>query len=82
MFVNLQSNGPTAFPVGWGCTLLGCLSIAMIPLPFVFWRYGPRIREWSRYATSELQGETGHMNVGPGSGEGKKGGNNEGAVAA
>ncbi|KAI5466458.1 major facilitator superfamily domain-containing protein [Mariannaea sp. PMI_226] len=28
----------------WAGTLLGLLEVAMIPIPFVFWRYGSRIR--------------------------------------
>ncbi|CAO1614400.1 unnamed protein product [Sympodiomycopsis kandeliae] len=52
MFTNLQAiNGPTAFPVAWGCTLLGCISILFVPLPFIFHRYGPALRRRSRYAS-------------------------------
>lgn len=29
----------------WGSALLGFLSIAFIPIPFVLWYYGRRIRE-------------------------------------
>ncbi len=25
MFSNLEANGPSAFPVAWGCTLIGCI---------------------------------------------------------
>ncbi|KAG5984864.1 hypothetical protein E4U55_002791 [Claviceps digitariae] len=32
----------------WAGTLLGLLEVAMIPIPFVFWRYGGRIRARSR----------------------------------
>ncbi|KAI1798105.1 MFS general substrate transporter [Ganoderma leucocontextum] len=50
MFQNLQSlNGPRAFPVAWGCVLLGCIGIVMCPLPFIFYRYGARIRRYSKY---------------------------------
>lgn len=28
----------------WAGTLLGCLEILIIPIPFVFYRYGHRIR--------------------------------------
>lgn len=52
MFVNLQKHGPSAFPVSWGCTLLGCIGLAMVPLPFIFYVYGPRIRKYSKYAAS------------------------------
>ncbi|CAL3970828.1 hypothetical protein PZA11_007249 [Diplocarpon coronariae] len=30
--------------IGWGNSLLGFLSLAMAPVPWVFWRYGERIR--------------------------------------
>ncbi|KAG4413274.1 hypothetical protein IFR04_013593 [Cadophora malorum] len=30
--------------IGWGNSLLGFLSLAMVPVPWVFWRYGERIR--------------------------------------
>lgn len=32
----------------WAGTLLGLLEVAMIPIPFVFWRYGAKIRAKSR----------------------------------
>lgn len=32
----------------WAGTLLGCLEITIVPIPFVFYRYGGRIREKSR----------------------------------
>lgn len=35
--------------VAWATSLLGFLSIAMIPIPFVFYFYGPKIRALSRY---------------------------------
>jgi len=31
--------------VGWGNSLLGFVSLAFLPLPFIFYRYGQRIRE-------------------------------------
>ncbi|KAK0530605.1 GTPase-activating protein [Tilletia horrida] len=51
MFRNLQKNGPSAFPVSWGCTLLGGISVLMIPLPFVLYKYGKQIRSKSKFAT-------------------------------
>ncbi|KZT53725.1 MFS general substrate transporter [Calocera cornea HHB12733] len=39
--------------VGGGNSLLGGLSIVMIPIPFVLYFYGPRIREWSKYADKD-----------------------------
>lgn len=52
MFMNLQAlNGPAAFPVAWGCTLLGCLTLVFVPLPWIFYFYGPKLRKASRYAS-------------------------------
>jgi MFS transporter, DHA1 family, multidrug resistance protein len=39
-----------AMGVDWATTLLGFLSIALIPFPLIFWRYGAKIRTWSRFA--------------------------------
>jgi hypothetical protein len=30
--------------VGWGNSLLGFLALAMAPIPWIFWKYGERIR--------------------------------------
>lgn len=40
----------TGLGVGWACTLLGCVGLILAPAPFLFYRYGPAIRERSRYA--------------------------------
>jgi len=34
----------------WASTLLGCVAILMIPIPALFIRYGPALRERSRFA--------------------------------
>lgn len=53
MFNNLEAkNGPSAFPVAWGCTLLGCISVLFVPLPIIFHRYGATLRRKSRYASA------------------------------
>jgi len=31
--------------MGWGSSLLGFLALAMTPLPFIFYRYGERLRK-------------------------------------
>ncbi|KAJ5034988.1 uncharacterized protein L3040_008253 [Drepanopeziza brunnea f. sp. 'multigermtubi'] len=33
-----------ALGFGWGNTLLGSVALALVPVPWVFWRYGERIR--------------------------------------
>jgi hypothetical protein len=34
-----------ALGLGWGTSVLGFIAAAFIPLPFVLWKYGQRIRE-------------------------------------
>lgn len=36
--------------VQWTSTLLGCLALALVPAPLVFYKYGPHIREKSAFA--------------------------------
>lgn len=36
--------------VQWAGTLLGCVAIALVPLPILFWRNGAKIRERSTFA--------------------------------
>ena len=40
--------------VGWASSLLGFLSVAFIPIPFVLYFYGKRIRKASKMATHDL----------------------------
>jgi hypothetical protein len=35
----------SALGVGWGTSVLGFISVAMVPVPFIFIRYGERIRQ-------------------------------------
>ena len=37
--------------VAWSISLLGFLSLAMLPIPWIFFKYGPSIRARSRYDT-------------------------------
>ncbi|KAJ5884916.1 hypothetical protein N7495_009426 [Penicillium taxi] len=39
--------------VHYTLTILGCISAVMVPVPYVFYKYGPVIRRWSRYAMTE-----------------------------
>lgn len=34
-----------AMGLGWGTSLLGLIAVAFIPVPFIFWTYGQRLRE-------------------------------------
>ncbi|KAI0464356.1 hypothetical protein LJB42_001968 [Komagataella kurtzmanii] len=47
LYANLGSE---KFPVGWGSSVLGFITVAMIAIPVTFMRYGPRLRANSRYA--------------------------------
>jgi hypothetical protein len=40
--------------VAWASSLLGFLSLLMLPIPFVFFKYGPRIRQKSHYETMKV----------------------------
>ncbi|KAF8960814.1 MFS polyamine transporter [Flammula alnicola] len=42
MFTNLGVN--------WACTLLGLVALLFVPAPFLFYKYGPRIRMHSKFA--------------------------------
>jgi hypothetical protein len=33
-----------ALGLGWGNSLLGFISLAMIPIPVLFWKYGEKLR--------------------------------------
>lgn len=39
-----------ALGVNWAGTLLGCVALLFVPVPFVFWRYGAKIRARSNFA--------------------------------
>ena len=34
----------------WATSVLGFSAVFMIPIPFAFYKYGPKIRERSKYA--------------------------------
>ncbi|KAJ8100180.1 major facilitator superfamily domain-containing protein [Lipomyces tetrasporus] len=36
--------------VGWASSIPGFISLALIPIPFILYGYGARIRSWSKYA--------------------------------
>ena len=36
--------------INWGMTLLGCISTLLIPMPFIFFFYGKKIRAKSKFA--------------------------------
>lgn len=40
----------TAMGVQWAGTLLGCVAVALVPVPVVFWLKGAKIRQGSKFA--------------------------------
>lgn len=40
--------------VGWACTLLGCLTVLFMPVPFILFYRGRRIRMASRFARHDI----------------------------
>lgn len=48
LFATQMFNG---MQIKWACTLLGCVASLLIPVPFLFYKYGRSIRERSKYAS-------------------------------
>lgn len=42
--------------IQWAATLLGCVAAVLAPIPFIFYRYGAKIRERSAYAPTNQMG--------------------------
>ena len=42
-----------ALDIGWATSVLGLLQVALTPIPWAFYVYGPRLRARSRYAQLE-----------------------------
>ncbi|KAL8681112.1 MAG: hypothetical protein Q9186_002764 [Xanthomendoza sp. 1 TL-2023] len=40
--------------IGWASSILGCLAIAFIPIPFGLYKYGERLRRVSKYAKKDF----------------------------
>ena len=38
-----------ALGLGWGTSVLGFIAVVFIPVPFIFWFYGERIRNDKRF---------------------------------
>ncbi|CCE81390.1 Piso0_001290 [Millerozyma farinosa CBS 7064] len=47
LFLNLKTS---KYPVAWGSTILGCISVLMIAIPVLFYLSGPKLRARSKYA--------------------------------
>ncbi|KAF4470897.1 multidrug resistance [Fusarium albosuccineum] len=66
--------------VGWASSVPGFISLALIPIPFIFYRYGARIRSWSNPSSDSLLEPFpgGHQGLGGSGGYGDAGGGQEG----
>ncbi|KAK5734895.1 hypothetical protein LTR17_008528 [Elasticomyces elasticus] len=40
--------------IAWATSLLAFISLAMVMIPFVFFKFGPRIRAKSQYSTLKI----------------------------
>ena len=58
--------------VGWACSILGFATLALLPVPFVFLRWGRGLRMKSLFCRSRREGKEGE-------GEGSRQGEEEGA---
>lgn len=38
----------------WATSLLGFISIVLVPIPLLLYRFGPRIRSWSKNTVSAI----------------------------
>ena len=39
-----------ALGVNWASTLLGCVAALLVPIPIVFYKYGAKLRQKSKFA--------------------------------
>ena len=37
--------------IDWSCSLLGFVAVALLPIPWVLFKFGPQIRAKSKYET-------------------------------
>ncbi len=45
--------------VNWAGTLLGCVALILVPIPVVFYKFGARIRQNSKFAPTAPKVEEG-----------------------
>lgn len=46
----------TKLGIGWASSLLGFIAIALLPVPWVFFKFGKRLRALSQFETADNQG--------------------------
>jgi len=50
LFISLTTTAVyEALGIGWATSLLGFLALFMLPIPWVFFKWGPSIRAKSKY---------------------------------
>ena len=54
----------TGIGVHWVATLLGCLAALLMPLPLIFYRYGPNIRRRSAFASDHDRSQNSRSKIG------------------
>jgi MFS transporter, DHA1 family, multidrug resistance protein len=43
-----------AIEIGFAMTIMGCIAVLMVPIPFLFYKYGDAIRARSPYLNPKL----------------------------
>ncbi|CAG8396084.1 unnamed protein product [Penicillium salamii] len=39
--------------IGWASSLLGFIAVGLLPIPWIFFKFGDKLRSWSRYETTQ-----------------------------
>ena len=70
--------------IQWASTLLGCVAAALVPIPVVFYLYGHKIRERSKFAPTMPANMPSRAasTAGPGAGNGNGNGNEPGSLSS
>lgn len=54
LFNNTTTILPNCAGTGWGSSVLALVTLVIgCPSPFIFYKYGPKLRAWSRAASVE-----------------------------
>ncbi len=54
--------------VNWAGTLLGCVALLLVPIPIIFYKFGHRIRQRSKFAPTAPKVAASEEEVGAGAG--------------
>jgi len=44
--------------IQWSSSIPAFLSLLCLPLPYIFWKYGQKIRNWSKYSSEAIAFKT------------------------